>query len=65
MSENVTVALTTNERDVLLRGLRFVRSSIMLELGDPTPDRSNEHRQALAQVNSLVERLNREAASRK
>ena len=36
MDEVLQIELTSYERDVLLRGLRYVRSSIMLETRDPT-----------------------------
>ena len=36
MDEVLQIELTSYERDVLLQGLRYVRSSIMLETREPT-----------------------------
>ena len=44
MNETMNVGLNPHERDLLLRGLRFVRSDIMLEMIDPTPDSKQEVR---------------------
>ena len=38
MSNAISVDLDNQERDILLRGLRHVRSSIALAVCDPTPE---------------------------
>ena len=58
MSQTVNVGLTPEQRDLLLRGLRFVRSSVMLEMLDPAPETHEQRRSQLREINQLVERLN-------
>jgi hypothetical protein len=57
MDGMLQVELTTQERDILVRGLRYVRSSIMLELRDPT--REDEFRRSLLldEIQNLSQRL--------
>ena len=57
MDGMLQVELTTQERDILVRGLRYVRSSIMLELRDPT--REDEFRRSLLldDIQNLSQRL--------
>ena len=38
MGENLTVGLTNDQRELLLRGLRYVRSAVLLEMDEPTPE---------------------------
>jgi hypothetical protein len=54
----MNVGLNPNERDLLLRGLRFVRSDIMMEMIDPTPDTKQERSERLHAVETLVSQLN-------
>ena len=58
MNETMNVGLNTNERDLLLRGLRFVRSDIMLEMIDPTPTSKQARSEKLHAVETLVSQLN-------
>lgn len=58
MSETVNVELTESERDVLLRGLRYVRSSIMLDVRDPEPEDEARRSDELHEIAMLVDRLN-------
>lgn len=51
------VELTSHERDVLLRGLRYVRSAIMLELRDPTPETEHQRSGQLDEIQMLSQRL--------
>jgi len=64
MSENVTVALTKRDRDILLRGLRYVRSSLMLDVHDPDPELDADRENQLQQIQSLVDQLNGVLAAR-
>ena len=41
MSETLNVGLTKPQRELLLRGLRFVRSAVMLEVREPSTDQSD------------------------
>lgn len=57
MSSLLQVELTSHERDVLIRGLRYVRSAIMLETRDPDPADEGYRSGQLNQIQSLSERL--------
>ena len=57
MSETLTVGLTEDQRDLLLEGLRFVRSAVQLEITDPEPGFVADRRQRLKEIDSLVDRL--------
>ncbi|MBM3969847.1 MAG: hypothetical protein FJ302_08290 [Planctomycetes bacterium] len=60
MSESITLELTKDQKEILLKGLRFVRSSIMLDINDQPTDASEEERRAnLRQVTELAEHVNR------
>ena len=58
MSENPTIELSKDQCEVLLRGLRFVRSAIMLEPHEPSPEDTAQRKAQLAQIASLAEQLN-------
>lgn len=53
MSDMATFELDGEQRDVLLRGLRFVRRSIMLNQADPTPKYVEQRSSDLQQVEAL------------
>jgi hypothetical protein len=57
MDGMLQVELTTQERDILVRGLRYVRSSIMLELRDPTRDDEFRRSVMLDEIQNLSQRL--------
>jgi hypothetical protein len=57
MDGMLQVELTTQERDILVRGLRYVRSSIMLELRDPTRDDEYRRSVMLDEIQNLSQRL--------
>lgn len=57
MDGMLQVELTTQERDMLVRGLRYVRSSIMLELRDPTRDDEYRRSVMLDEIQNLSQRL--------
>ena len=57
MNSLLQVELTSHERDVLIRGLRYVRSAILLETRDPDPADENFRSGQLNQIQSLSERL--------
>ena len=58
MGETLHVGLNESQRELLLRGLRYVRSSVLLEVVDPTPEVEAERSNQLQQINTLVSRLN-------
>lgn len=53
MSDSLTFELNDEQREVLLRGLRFVRRSIMLKQEDPTPDYVEKRSGELQDVEAL------------
>jgi hypothetical protein len=60
MNETITLELTKDQKDLLLRGLRYVRSSIMLEIQDmPTAESEDQRTAGLRQVMELTEQVNR------
>jgi len=61
MSELMTLELTSQQRDVLIRGLRYVRSSVMLSTQDPTPELDEARTGELRQLAELTAILKGEA----
>ena len=51
------IEVSTHEREVLLRGLRYVRSSIILELREPTKDDTYRRSMDLDESQMLCQRL--------
>jgi hypothetical protein len=58
MGENLTVGLSNDQRELLLRGLRYVRSAVLLEMEEPTPEYVAGRNSQLNEIESLVEQLN-------
>lgn len=57
MSDLLTVELSKEQRDEILRGLRYVRSSVMLTPAEPSDEVAagrNEKLQRLAALSSLL-----------
>jgi len=57
MNDLIHVELTPHERDMLLRGLRFVRSAIMLETRDPSANDELRRSGLLEEIQTLSQRL--------
>ncbi|MFM7919660.1 MAG: hypothetical protein ACKPJJ_05500 [Planctomycetaceae bacterium] len=57
MDSMLQVELTSHERDVLLRGLRYVRSAIMLETRDPSSEDTRRRSSQLDEIQILCQRL--------
>ena len=51
------IELTSHERDVLLRGLRYVRSAIMLETREPSSEDTRIRSGMLDEIQNLSQRL--------
>ena len=51
------IEVSTHERDVLLRGLRYVRSSIMLHVREPEKDDTYHRSMDLDEIQMLCQRL--------
>jgi len=62
MSDTLSVALTTQQRDLLLEGLRFVRSARRFEFRDPRLPADPEREQDLRDIAGLMSRLDASAA---
>lgn len=63
MSEYVNLELTKEQRDLLLDGLRFVRSARALEVRDPKPGEDLTRKAELSEVDELVGLLEKGSAS--
>jgi hypothetical protein len=57
MSETLTVGLTKQQREILLRGLRFVRSAVMLEVREPSTEVDADRAAQVREIGRLVEQL--------
>ena len=57
MNELLQIELTTDERDVLIQGLRYVRRSIMLETRDPSAEDELRRSGLLDEIQMLSQRL--------
>jgi hypothetical protein len=57
MSETLTVGLTKQQRELLLRGLRFVRSAVMLEVREPSDEVDADRAAQVREIGRLVEQL--------
>ena len=58
VSDKVVVELTKEQRDLLLRGLRFVRSSVLLATREPSPAITAERLNSIEAISELVDELN-------
>ena len=63
MSELLTLELNQQQRDVLVRGLRYVRSSVMLTTQDLTPELEQARAEELRQLAELTSILKGEAVT--
>lgn len=61
MSDSVHLELTERQRELLLRGLRYVRSSRMLEIRDTPDAAADERKSELSEIRHLVEMLDQKA----
>jgi hypothetical protein len=57
MSNTVTIGLTPAQRELLLSGLRFVRSSVTLEICEPTPEVVEKRDHRINEIENLVATL--------
>lgn len=57
MSDMIRLELTDRQRELLLRGLRYVRSSRMLEIREVPDKIADERRTELNEISHLVEML--------
>jgi len=58
MTDQRKVELTTRQQDLLLQGLRYIRSSVKLRREDPTPEltqQRSEQLEELQHLSSLIE----------
>jgi hypothetical protein len=57
MDATLQVGLTSEQRDTLLKALRYLRSSISMELINPNDEASRTRQERLQQVQSLEAQL--------
>ena len=58
MRENISIELTPEQRQYLLDGLRFVRSSVALEIVDWSPEVERDRDEKYSALNDLEDLLN-------
>lgn len=58
MAEIATINITEKQLDLLLSGLRYVRSAEKLRVEDPTPDYVRSRTEKLEEIAALVDTLN-------
>ena len=63
MSEHVTLELTQHQRDLLLEGLRYIRSARRYEFREPSTARDERRETDLRTINELMGQLEPAAAS--
>lgn len=57
MSEQVNIGINKADREMLLQGLRYVRSSVLLEMRDPTDDDTERREVELRKIERLVSQI--------
>ena len=57
MSGSMTLDISQHEREILLQGLRFVRSYVMLEIRDPSPEADEQRARKLKEIDALSAQL--------
>lgn len=62
MSDLLQLELTDRQRELLLRGLRFVRSSRMLEIRESSDITDDQRKGELGELHQLAEMLGKDAA---
>ena len=58
MSETQSIDLTKQQQELLLRGLRYVRSSILLDICEPSFEVEENRKNHLQEIAGLVDQLN-------
>ncbi len=58
MSEALNTSLDKSQRDLLLDGLKYVRSSVLLEFRESSEDDSARREKRLQEIEDLVHQLN-------
>lgn len=61
MSEALQIQLNDRQRELLLRGLRFVRSSRMMEFRDSAEITEDDRRDELGEIRRLYELLDQKS----
>ncbi len=57
MGEALSIDLTEQQRQMLLRGLRYVRSAVALEIREPNPQVEADRASQYGEISRLVEQL--------
>ena len=61
MNQVTQLELTERQRELLLRGLRYVRSSRMLEIRDVPDNIAEERKTELSEIRHLVEMIDQKS----
>lgn len=65
MNDLLHLELTDRQRELLLRGLRFVRSSRMLEMRESSDITDDQRKDELGELRQLTDMLGKETAKQK
>ena len=57
MNTTVNIGISENQRELLLRGLRHIRSSVLLEMRNPAENETELRNARLHDIENLVEQL--------
>ncbi len=58
MNKQVNIGINKADREMLLQGLRFVRSSVLLRMREPAEDETERREAELKKIARLVEQIN-------
>lgn len=58
MNESVSLELDNQERDIVVRGLRYIRNAIAFAVEDPTEDSQRVRTERIREVEQLISRIN-------
>ena len=64
MNDLLQLELTDRQRELLLRGLRFVRSSRMLEIRDSSDITDEQRKDELGEIRQLADLLGKDVGSK-
>jgi len=62
MNDMFKVELTKDQREILLNGLRFVRSSVAMECRFPSDEVDQDRQRQYQEISTLVKQLNNAAS---
>lgn len=63
MNAELHLELSPHQQEIVLRGLRFVRSAVALEMVDPTPETDASRQKQYAEIAEIENLLNGRGAA--